>query len=964
VAINAPLVWSANPEGGTPASYDVRFGVVNPPGFAINVATTSYNPAKLFNQLYYWQVKAYNAQGESDWTVVRDFTTATGIPVLTYPGVDAIGIPEQLTFTWGAIAGVSGYKIKIGTTSGGSQVANMVPCATNSYVRAVPLAYNTLHFWSVYSVNGAQEVQSLERSFTTREDPTIYVFPHTQSFDGTTFPPANWLNVKTGGTGTGLWDRQTTGSSPTCSPYSGAAMARFNAYDYSSGTRGVLVTPPLNFISAHYKVNFWMFRDTGYSGNADRVIVYYNPSPNLTGATVLGTINRSTTLAPLAAAGWNEYTFNMPTGSTGPAYLLFEGVSEYGNNMFVDHIIISEIPQFPVFEITPSSRNFGDVQIGTTTAPTVFTVRNAGAGTLIINPPISITGTDAERFILTDTNSYPKELTANQTMTVSVAFQPGTIGDKVASLRVVDNIDVKQERLFGLSGKGVDNTVYNLPKIFTFTPATDVNGWMVFASSPAVSGLWSLPNANLAGGTAPELHHHYPSSGVSNQWTRLVSPPIAVSGLAQVTIKFRHWFDVYSTGLNLQFQYSYNAVDWTPLWNVNATTNLGPEELTFPITMAKADRLYLSWYTFGNQYNIDSWDIDNIRILPNNTQINQATAVAGVANVAVPPIIDESNSNTINASVNITNLTPPNALVNVSIGYADYSLYNAGLSFVLSGTTFGGTTVVVTHDLGFIPVQIAYRIGTGAWIMVMAQPSWTTTTVTIVIPAKMGKNINDAYIVFPQQPNQTLPVELASFTATFDVSMFVKIAWVTASETNHLGYNILRGDSNNVGNAIQLNQNVITPADGVALGTQMSYKFIDNEIYNNETYYYWLESVDLDGTSNLHGPITVLVTLDPEDPGTPPIPLFTKLMEAYPNPFNPSTKISYSLKEAGKVRIEVYNVKGQMIRTYDNDHSTPGYYHILWDGKDTSGRNVSSGLYLYRMISGNYRESKKMVLAK
>jgi flagellar hook assembly protein FlgD len=90
----------------------------------------------------------------------------------------------------------------------------------------------------------------------------------------------------------------------------------------------------------------------------------------------------------------------------------------------------------------------------------------------------------------------------------------------------------------------------------------------------------------------------------------------------------------------------------------------------------------------------------------------------------------------------------------------------------------------------------------------------------------------------------------------------------------------------------------------------------------------------------------------------------TKLMNAFPNPFNPNTNIRYSLKEAGKVNISIYNVKGQLVRSYRNEHANPGYYQVSWDGKDHNGQAVSSGIYMYRMSSGKYQDAKKMILAK
>jgi hypothetical protein len=102
-------------------------------------------------------------------------------------------------------------------------------------------------------------------------------------------------------------------------------MVEYNCYSYSAGTSAILTTPQITFPADDYRVVFWMYRDTGYPTDADRVQVYYNTSANLTGATLLGTINRSTTLTPVVAtAGWYEYKFNVPASSSGNAYIMFE----------------------------------------------------------------------------------------------------------------------------------------------------------------------------------------------------------------------------------------------------------------------------------------------------------------------------------------------------------------------------------------------------------------------------------------------------------------------------------------------------------------------------------------------------------------------------------------------------------------------------------------------------------------
>ena len=158
----------------------------------------------------------------------------------------------------------------------------------------------------------------------------------TESFNGTTFPPTGWTNFLTSGANT--WTRVTTGTYPTCATQSGAGMAKFNSYNANSGVRS-LISPVMNFSTAGTKrISFWMYRDNGYLTNADRIEVLTNTAANTTGATLIGTVHRSTGLAPTVAAnGWYKYTFDVTTTSA-TTYLILRGTSTFGNNIYVDNI--------------------------------------------------------------------------------------------------------------------------------------------------------------------------------------------------------------------------------------------------------------------------------------------------------------------------------------------------------------------------------------------------------------------------------------------------------------------------------------------------------------------------------------------------------------------------------------------------------------------------------------------------
>jgi len=92
--------------------------------------------------------------------------------------------------------------------------------------------------------------------------------------------------------------------------------------------------------------------------------------------------------------------------------------------------------------------------------------------------------------------------------------------------------------------------------------------------------------------------------------------------------------------------------------------------------------------------------------------------------------------------------------------------------------------------------------------------------------------------------------------------------------------------------------------------------------------------------------------------------LHTKLNNNYPNPFNPVTKISYSVKEPVNVTMEIYNIRGQLVKGLVNEVKETGNYTILWNGTNNSNKSVSSGVYFYKMKTQNYNSTKKMILMK
>jgi len=94
------------------------------------------------------------------------------------------------------------------------------------------------------------------------------------------------------------------------------------------------------------------------------------------------------------------------------------------------------------------------------------------------------------------------------------------------------------------------------------------------------------------------------------------------------------------------------------------------------------------------------------------------------------------------------------------------------------------------------------------------------------------------------------------------------------------------------------------------------------------------------------------------------IPNVTTLYQNFPNPFNPSTTINYSLKENSKVNLNIYNIKGQKVRQLVSNQLTGGQHSVVWNGKDDNNKPVSSGIYFYKLKTDNFDKTRKMILMK
>ncbi len=199
-----------------------------------------------------------------------------------------------------------------------------------------------------------------------------------------------------------------------------------------------------------------------------------------------------------------------------------------------------------------------------------------------------------------------------------------------------------------------------------------------------------------------------------------------------------------------------------------------------------------------------------------------------------------------------------------------------------------------------------------------------------------------AYIYSVPASDVPLPISLASFGAKVQGGS-VELSWKTASETDNAHFLIYR------------NNEVIASIDGAGTTSEpQSYSFTDNTVVPGVSYTYVLADVDYANEEVRHTDKAVTMVIPEND-----LPQEFALNANYPNPFNPSTTISYQLSANSQVELSIYDMSGKKVMTLINDNMPAGYHETSWNASD-----FTSGIYFYRLTAGNFVETKKMVLMK
>lgn len=210
----------------------------------------------------------------------------------------------------------------------------------------------------------------------------------------------------------------------------------------------------------------------------------------------------------------------------------------------------------------------------------------------------------------------------------------------------------------------------------------------------------------------------------------------------------------------------------------------------------------------------------------------------------------------------------------------------------------------------------------------------------------------------------TLPIVLSTFAADF-INNTPTLYWETQSELDNMGWNIYRNEEEVFSTAINLTEEMI-PGNGTI--TEPSYyNYIDNSLLKiNTTYYYWLESIDYSGISQVYNLVAQITIPDPSV-NTPNInPPIVYDFKNVPNPVSGNTNFQFTLDSVSLVSVDIYNILGELV------YKTPSVLtqeditsSVYWNGKDEQGKELVNGVYFYNLIvNGKTEETKKLILMK
>lgn len=596
-----------------------------------------------------------------------------------------------------------------------------------------------------------------------------------------------------------------------------------------------------------------------------------------------------------------------------------------------------------------------------TVTANVTTDQTTVNGSLTVNSGVTLTianGTDTNDIVINGT----------LTNTGTVAFNASALMSAGTSSTIIFNGSAAQTM-----GSGFPTTVNNLTINNSYSGSPDVTlsaNLAVNGTLTMTQGTLSLSSYSLSYGTSASLVYNGSAAQSSgSEWLSSMTRPVTISntsssGVTMTGNRSTSSSVTVSNGATITMDtYTISGTGSFTLSGGGTFVTANTGGVNSSITTSSYSFSTTGNYTFnGTSAQVTGTNFPNT---VNNFVVNNAAGVTWSGNITVNGNLTvaqgyfEMDDQYFNIPNNTTNIST----FNVQTSTPSLMPYSVNRQWSITGTWASGNVTCRFYwndsddgDFDWTTYTPSVYKGTTEYTQTAYDLSGSRNWVEVSIPA--DDDLSKGTYTVGRSDEGTLPVELSSFTVSLSAFNQVTLQWVTQSETNVSGFRIYRNILEDATSAEMLN--MFVPATNTS--QLQVYMITDEEVYEDGVYYYWLENVDLDGASAMHGPISITVSL--ANNSTPSIPVYQGIHATYPNPFNPRLTISLGMKKEGLAVVEIYNLRGQKLKTLFSGRQDKGNFSLQWDGTDDLGVKQASGVYLIRMNSENGESLRKVVLSK
>ena len=727
-----------------------------------------------------------------------------------------------------------------------------------------------------------------------------------EGFEGTTFPPTGWTNNGCVNSS----NNPKTGSKDLC----------FN------GANDNIYTPKL---VDPYILSFWYRR----SSKSTAWTLNIQISTDASNWTSIGTITSVTTT-------YQEFTYNLSSYSN--IYIrLLDQRSTGTHERYVDDFTVTKQVSNPIIEIsTTTLTGFSYVQGSGPSSEKTFTVQGS---ILTANISINVQTSPAQHYEISTTSGgpYGSSLTLTQTggsvseTTIYVRLKAGLSAGDYNSETITVSSSGATSKTVTCSGT-VSAPVPNAP---TATAATGVSYNKFTANWNSVSGATKYYlDVYKKGATATDLIiSEYVEGSSSNKYIEIYNGTATNIDLSNYKLQL----------------YSNGAGEGSPTQNITLSGTLNSGQCKVYKNSSAALTLP-DGVTADNNAAVNFNGDDAVALY----KISTSSYVDIFGRIGEDPatIWTSGSYTTVDKTLVRKSSVTSGITTNPSSGFptltTEWDMYDQNdVSHLGSHTMDSGNSYVSGYQNRDVGNVTSYEVS--------GLEADNTYYYVVRAYNDYGTSANSNEISVTTTNDATLPVELSAFTANINSQGGITLMWATQSETGVNGFYVNRAMVNDLAIAERISPLI----PGSNTSHQQVYVYSDKEVYEPGTYYYWLEIQDIDGVVNYYGSRSVTFGGNGNN-GTPDIPLVTGIRSIYPNPFNPSATIMYELEQPANLNIEIYNNRGQMVRSFAMGQKEQGRYKLLWDGTDNSGYSCGTGIYFIKMQVGKETFVKKAALVK